>query len=71
MPKHNDCIMGIADSPAGKEIPGDGDAQRLLLYAGADHVLHKVWELNIIEVMLLPYICMRSSDSEAVLFFTL
>ncbi|KAE9451562.1 hypothetical protein C3L33_16550, partial [Rhododendron williamsianum] len=31
-----------------KEIPGDGDgdAQRLLLYAGADHVLHKIllWE---------------------------
>ncbi|KAI8540192.1 hypothetical protein RHMOL_Rhmol09G0242800 [Rhododendron molle] len=33
-------------SEEGKEIPGDGDAQRLLLYAGADHVLHKIllWE---------------------------
>ncbi|XP_052185642.1 5-amino-6-(5-phospho-D-ribitylamino)uracil phosphatase, chloroplastic [Diospyros lotus] len=26
----------------GKEIPEDGDSQRLLLYAGADHVLHKI-----------------------------
>ncbi|KAA8533992.1 hypothetical protein F0562_031509 [Nyssa sinensis] len=33
-------------SEEGKEIPEDSDAQRLLLYAGADHVLHKVllWE---------------------------
>lgn len=30
----------------GKEIPEDGNAQRLLLYAGADHILQKVlqWE---------------------------
>ncbi|XP_022764234.1 5-amino-6-(5-phospho-D-ribitylamino)uracil phosphatase, chloroplastic, partial [Durio zibethinus] len=30
----------------GKEIPEEGDAQRLMLYAGADHVLHKIlhWE---------------------------
>ncbi|KAK9283168.1 hypothetical protein L1049_011401 [Liquidambar formosana] len=28
----------------GKEISEDGDAQRLMLYAGADHVLHKIWE---------------------------
>lgn len=27
---------------AGKEIPEDGNAQRLLLYAGADHILQKV-----------------------------
>jgi hypothetical protein len=29
---------------AGKEIPEDGDLQRLMLYAAADHVLHKVWK---------------------------
>ncbi|EOY20044.1 hypothetical protein QUC31_005844 [Theobroma cacao] len=30
----------------GKEIPDEGDAQRLMLSAGADHVLHKIllWE---------------------------
>ncbi|XP_027335886.1 5-amino-6-(5-phospho-D-ribitylamino)uracil phosphatase, chloroplastic isoform X2 [Abrus precatorius] len=28
-------------SEEGKDIPEDGDMQRLLLYAGADHVLHK------------------------------
>lgn len=33
-----DCL----DSCVGKEIPDDGHAQRLMLYAGADHVLHKV-----------------------------
>lgn len=34
-------------SEEGNEIPEYGDAQRLLLYAGADHVLHKIlqhWE---------------------------
>lgn len=30
------------DSGAGKEIPEDGDVQRLILYAGVDHVLRKV-----------------------------
>lgn len=30
------------DSCAGKEIPEDGELQRVMLYAGADHVLHKV-----------------------------
>ena len=29
-------------SYAGKDIPEDGDMQRLMLYAGVDHVLHKV-----------------------------
>ncbi|XP_057989858.1 5-amino-6-(5-phospho-D-ribitylamino)uracil phosphatase, chloroplastic-like isoform X1 [Hevea brasiliensis] len=33
-------------SEEGKEIPDDGHAQKLMLYAGADHVLHKIlhWE---------------------------
>lgn len=30
------------NSCAGKEIPEDSDVQRLMLYAGADHVLRKV-----------------------------
>ena len=30
------------NSGAGKEIPEGGDVQRLILYAGADHVLRKV-----------------------------
>lgn len=28
----------------GKQIPEDGGAQRRMLYAGADHVMHKLWE---------------------------
>lgn len=35
-------------SLAGKEIPVDGDVQRLMLHAVADHVLHKVWESMVI-----------------------
>jgi hypothetical protein len=38
----------ILNFHAGKEIPEDGDVQRLMLHAGADHVLHKVWESIVI-----------------------
>jgi hypothetical protein len=33
------------DSCAGKEIPEDELAQRMMLYADADHILHKVLKL--------------------------
>ena len=41
---------------AGKEIPEEGDAQRLMLYAGADHVLHKVWEFMVLLLFRLCFV---------------
>ena len=36
-------FFDIINSHVGEKIPENGDAQRQLLYASADHALHKVW----------------------------
>lgn len=57
----------ILISLAGKDIPVDGDMQRLMLHAGADHVMHKVWESIVILGFWTKYACLYNYDIECCL----